>query len=119
LLVGAEEYWAGHMDFRLPAGRVVPALLGESRAEVIVVNVLLPFAAAWGEAASRPGLAEKAREMYRRYPALAENALEKHMRRQLGISRCPVSSARRQQGLLHFYKTLCSQGKCLKCPFGG
>jgi hypothetical protein len=116
LLVAAEGYWERNLDFGSPAGRVVPALLGESRAEVIVVNVLLPFAVAWGQTNSRPALAEKALEIYRHYPALAENTLEKHMKRQLGISRCLVNSARRQQGLIHVYKTLCSQGRCLECP---
>jgi hypothetical protein len=119
LLVSAEGYWKANMDFGSPAGRIVPALLGEGRAGVIVVNVLLPFAAAWGRAASCREPAEKASEIYRRYPGLAENTLEKHMRRQLGISRCLVNSARRQQGLIHVYKTLCSQGKCLECPLGG
>ncbi len=119
LLVDAAGYWRRHMDFGMPAGRSVPALLGESRAEAIVINVLLPFAVAWGRTAARPALAEKALEIYRRYPASAENTVEKHMRRQLGISRCPVNSARGQQGLLHIYKTLCSQGKCRACPLGG
>lgn len=116
LLVSADGYWERNLGFGLPAGRVVPALLGESRAEVIVTNVLLPFAVARGRTNSRPALAEKASEIYRGYPALAENTLEKHMRRQLGISRCPVNSARRQQGLIYIYKTLCSQGKCGECP---
>ena len=116
LLISAEGYWGGNMDFGLPGGRVIPALMGESRADVIVVNVLLPFAVACGRANSRPELAEKASEMYRRYPVLAENTLEKHMRNQLGINRCRANSARRQQGLIHVYQTLCSQGKCGECP---
>jgi hypothetical protein len=37
---------------------------------------------------------------------------------QLGITRYLVNSAQRQQGLLHIYKTLCSQGKCDSCPLG-
>jgi hypothetical protein len=115
LLVSAEGYWSGNMDFGLPSGRAVPALLGKSRAGAIVVNVLLPFAVAWGQADSRLELAEKASEIYRRYPASAENTLEKHMRYQLGINRCQVNSARRQQGLIYIYKTLCSQGKCREC----
>ncbi len=48
LMVGAEGYWAAELDFGLPAGRSAPALLGRDRAAEIVVNVLLPFAAAWG-----------------------------------------------------------------------
>lgn len=116
LLVPAEGYWARHLDFGRPGGGANLALLGRGRAADIVVNVMLPFAAAWGECASRPELAAGAREIYRDYPVLAENTLEKHMRRQLGINRHIISSARRQQGLLHIYKNLCSQGRCQECP---
>jgi hypothetical protein len=112
LVVAASDYWAENLDFGLPARGTAPALLGEDRAGIIIVNVLLPFIVAWG----RPALAEKAAGMYRRYPALVENSLERHMRRQLGVSRLPVHSARRQQGLLYLYKTWCSQGKCGECP---
>jgi hypothetical protein len=116
LLVSADGFWSVNLDFGLPSHGVAPALLGENRAGVIVVNVLLSFAVAWGQAASRPGLKEKALGIYHRHPVLAENTLERHMRRQLGISRVLVNSARRQQGLIHIYKTLCSQGKCPQCP---
>ncbi len=116
LLVAAEGYWGSHLDLGLPGRRSIPALLGMNRAEVIVVNVLLPFAVAWGQVNDCPGPAEKALEIYGRYPVLPENTLERHMRRQLGVSRYSVNSARRQQGLIHIYKTLCSQGKCDECP---
>jgi hypothetical protein len=116
LLVGAEGYWGDNLDFGLPGSRGLPALLGTNRAGVIVVNILLPFAVAWGRLNGRPALAEKALEIYRRYPVLPENTLERHMRRQLGLGRYTVDSARRQQGLIHIYKTLCSQGKCEECP---
>jgi hypothetical protein len=118
LLVNTAGFWEENLDFGLPARRITPALLGEDRAGIIVVNVLLPLAAAWAQAALRPKLAEKVLEIYHRYPALAENTVEKHMRRQLGIAGCSVSSAQRQQGLLHIYKTLCAQGKCGECPLG-
>jgi hypothetical protein len=118
LLVAAEGYWGAYLDFGLPGGRCLPALLGRGRAADIVVNVLLPFAAAWGRAGARPGLAVKALEMYRQYPVLAENTLERHMVKQLGIGRYLVSTARRQQGLLHIYRAFCAQGKCRDCPLG-
>jgi hypothetical protein len=96
----------------------MPALLGKGRADDIVINVLLPFAAAWGRADSRPALAEKALEIYRRYYCLNKNTIERHMAKQLGIRGNIISTARRQQGLLHIFKTLCSQGKCRECPLG-
>lgn len=118
LLVAAEGYWGAYLDFGLPGRGCLPALLGRGRAADIVVNVLLPFAAVWGRVSMRPELGVKACETYRHYPMLAENTLERHMVKQLGIGRYLVSTARRQQGLLHIYKTFCSQGKCRDCPLG-
>jgi len=116
LRVTTDGYWAGHLDFGLPSRRSIPAILGEGRAADIVVNVLLPFATAWGRLTAQPELAMKAFELYHHYPELAVNTIERHMRNQLGISRYLVNSAQRQQGLIHIYRTLCSQGKCHSCP---
>jgi hypothetical protein len=118
LLIAPNDYWGQYMDFGLPGGGVIPALLGRERATEIIVNVLLPFMFARGEAEGQTNPAEKAREIYRNYRAPAENTLEKHMRKQLGIGRYPVNTARRRQGLIHIYQTRCSQGKCDDCPIG-
>jgi hypothetical protein len=118
LRVNTDGYWANHLDLGLPSRMSIPALLGGGRAADIVVNVLLPFAFAWGRLAAQPELAIKAFDLYRHHPRLVVNTIERHMRNQLGISRYLVNSARRQQGLIHIYKTLCSQGKCHCCPIG-
>ncbi len=115
LVVIAQGYWANHFDFGRPTGRPVPALIGHARADDIAVNVLLPFAAAWSRLVGEPGISAKAMQVYRDYPQLAVNTVERHMRGQLGLSAAQVNSARRQQGLLHVYRTLCSQGGCGGC----
>jgi hypothetical protein len=119
LRVTTEGYWAHHLDLGLPSRMSIPALLGGGRAADIIVNVLLPFAVAWARLTAQPELAVKACDLYRHYPKLGVNTVERHMRNQLGISRYLVNSAQRQQGLIHIYKTLCSQGKCDSCPMGG
>jgi hypothetical protein len=118
LKVNAEGYWAEYLDFGMPVRGPAPALLGGGRAADIIVNVLLPFMAARDRLSSDKNMTEYAIELYRNYPVAAANTLEKHMLKQLGIDRRTVSSARRQQGLLHIYRTLCSQGKCSVCPLG-
>ena len=115
LMVNTDSYWASHFDFGPGSRLIAPALLGGGRAADIVVNVVLPFAFAWSKLASRPELARKALELYRRHPKLSANTIERHMVKQLGISGNLVNSACRQQGLLHIYKTLCSQGRCSYC----
>jgi hypothetical protein len=91
---------------------VAPVLLGQARAADIVVNVLLPFVYSRGPAE----LSQSALKLYRDYHAVSENSLVKHMRQQLGLSRYPVNTARRQQGLIHLYKTQCLEGGCNMCP---
>jgi hypothetical protein len=119
LQVAADGYWARYLDFGLPGQRGIPALIGIGRAADIIVNIILPFTAAWGLENSYHELARKALEIYQHYPRLAENTLERHMRKQLGINGYLVNSAQRQQGLIHIYRTLCSQGRCHECPLSG
>jgi hypothetical protein len=92
------------------------ALLGADRAANIALNVLLPFALAWGRTNSRPAMSEKAVRLYRSYPAAVSNSIERHMCGQFGIDRKTVNSAVRQQGLLHIFKSFCSVGGCRHCP---
>ncbi len=116
LIITTDGYWASHFDFGSAGRQIMPTLLGDSRAADIAVNVLLPFIFAWGKLTSQPVLARKALDLYGRYPRLSVNTMERHMSKQLGISSDIVSSAQRQQGLIHIYNTLCSQGKCRYCP---
>jgi len=113
--VTADGYWASHFDFGLDSKTDNPTLLGRWRAADIVVNVLLPFTLAWGKVNSQPEVEEKTFELYRGYPRLAANTVERHMMKQLGLNSSLVNSAQRQQGLIHIYNTLCSQGRCNCC----
>jgi hypothetical protein len=116
LIVTAGGYRAGQFDFGGESRAGTITLLGAERAAVIMVNIILPFACAWSRANSRPELGEKALRLYRHYPRLGENTVERHMREQLGLSPFLVNSACRQQGLIHVYKTLCVRGRCNSCP---
>ena len=118
LAVTTGGYWASHFDFGLSAGIRSPALLGTGRATDIVVNVILPFTFGWAKVSSQLELERKVFDLYRGYPRLAVNSIERHMRQQLGLTSNLINSARRQQGLIHIYNTLCSQGKCDCCPLG-
>ena len=115
LVVTTTGYWANHFDFGLDTVRN-PTLLGSRRAADIVVNVLLPFTFAWGKLTSQLELERKALDLYRSYPKLVVNSIERHMKKQLGLNSSLVNSAQRQQGLIHIYNTLCTQGRCNCCP---
>lgn len=118
LLVKAEGYWAGQVDFghsRLVSGQ---ALLGRERAAEIIINVLLPFFLCWSRIRAETALERKIRDIYHSYPRTQTNSIERHMLHQLSLAPARVKTARRQQGLIHFYKTFCTQGKCTDCCLG-
>jgi len=118
LVVTSGGDWARQLDSGSGSRKSGQTLLGSRRATDILVNVLLPFTAAWSKSTSQLELERNAVEIYRNYQKLAENAVERHMKNQLGLTNRLVNSARRQQGLIHIYNTFCIRGRCDNCPLG-
>ena len=88
------------------------APIGRSRAIELLVNAVLPWAAALGE----PDVWAAACEAYARLPRPAHYGslafLEENLR---DGRRSLVTGARQQQGLLALYKSQCTQGGCGRC----
>lgn len=82
-----------------------PSQIGTSRARDILVNVVLPCLHAYADVFDDEELREAARVAYDQAPRLQENEVTREMRRLGGIGRTLKISARRQQGLIHLYKT--------------
>ena len=84
------------------------ALIGADRASDLAVNVVLPFARAWGNQTRDAGLSARALALYRGWPPLQENAVTQEAARLLGVTGDEGNplrrTARRQQGLIRVYK---------------
>ena len=88
-------------------GQRAPAFIGEGRARDLLVNVLLPFFHAKGGITGASWMEARALDLYCQMPLLQENAITREMRRQLLPPDSPlVLGARRQQGLIHLYRTV-------------
>jgi hypothetical protein len=114
--VPARGYWRERLAPGL-AGRGRPgALIGRARATELLVNAVLPWAAARAETGGRPEEAGRARAAFGRLPRPAPYGrlafLERNQAREDGGL---ALNARRQQGLLALYKAECSQGGCGRC----
>ncbi|MFB0556985.1 MAG: DUF2851 family protein, partial [Dehalococcoidia bacterium] len=116
LTVTSDGYWRDHFDFDVRSKTKISALLGNSKAGEIVVNVILPFAFSWGELANEAKLTENAIELYHNYPKLAENCITRHMKKQLGFEEPFDFTACHQQGLIHIFRNYCREGRCSQCP---
>ena len=115
-----DGFWATHHDFDRPLPAPQPWLVGSGRAGEVVVNVLLPFAYALGQAASEKALSERALTIYRRYPSGPPNRVVREMALQVGGSDGPklARGACRQQGLIHLYRHWCDSRDCARCAAG-
>ena len=99
-----EQCNAKHLSNRLTAR----PFIGQSRARDMAVNVVLPFMHAYGGIVRSPVLHGKCFELYDAFPKLSDNEITREMARLLSSDTAPISvtGARRQQGLIHLYKSL-------------
>ena len=87
----------------------------------MVVNVVLPFFYSWAEERRDARLRDRCLELYRAHPPLSQNSITREMERMLlpdGASKT-VTTALRQQGLIHLYKKRCLGLLCQGCAFDG
>lgn len=90
------------------------SLLGRSRALLMLVNVILPFAYALGKKENNDMLFRRSLDLFRRCPSTGENIVIRHFRHLWGL-RLKLN-AQEEQGLLRLENFFCSQGKCNQCP---
>jgi Protein of unknown function (DUF2851) len=83
--------------------------IGRGRAQVIAINVLVPFAAA-------AGLAAEAEALWPRLPGEPSNRVLRYMAEQLGSPGVRFRGACQQQGLLHLFRHTCAARVCERCP---
>src|SRR5579883_196631 len=95
------------------------AELGPQRIDAVAVNVLLPFAAAYGQATCQYLLAENATQQFLRYPPEGGNQITRYMRREiLGDLAGVAAGAAGEQALLHIWHRWCHEKVCALCPLG-
>ena len=111
-----DAYWARHFDFGKPTRRPAPALVGVGRAREILVNAVLPFAAAMGHALGNSDLPRASAAILAALPGGAWNQDSRYMIQTLGIERRGLGGAKAQQGLLRLHRRWCRDKRCGVCP---
>lgn len=111
-----DAYWFRNYDFGRPARRPAPALVGASRAREILVNAVLPFAAAMGRARGQPDLTRASADILAALPGGMWNQDSRYMAHTLGIARRGLGGAQAQQGMLRLHRRWCRDKRCAACP---
>ena len=110
-VVGEEDFWHRRYTIDGPEHSRPIDLLGAGRATTMVVDVLLPAAAALAQLGYEPSALEAIRALYVCHPRVPSNEITREMVRQFfGADRARavlVNSACRQQGLIQLYRDFC------------
>lgn len=91
--------------------------LSLARTDILLCNVLLPFALAVALIENDASLAAYAQALYEKHPGLPSNRITRMMCRQLGLPTEPPGSCQ-QQGLHYIYQQTCREKRCHLCMMG-
>jgi hypothetical protein len=118
-----DEYWSYHFTLGSKTQSRASELIGASRAQEIVVNIVLPFVAAYAENNGDRTLYETAKAHYARLPAVPSNSIIRLASSQLfeesATARRFIKTTRQQQGLMQIFHDFCVNDKsaCRQCQF--
>jgi len=91
--------------------------LSLARTDILMCNVVLPFAAAVAFLERDTLLAEQAQELYLNHPGLPSNRITRMMCMQLRLREEPRNSCQ-QQGLQYIHQQTCQEKRCELCIAG-
>jgi len=118
LLIKAEGFWTQHYRFDESLDKRVerkdPTLIGKDKARDIIVNTVIPVVYLYGCETKDGFLKNSVRELFGRFPKLAENSITRGMREQLGKPK-QIKSSFQQQGLIYLHKLYCKPLRCSDC----
>lgn len=120
---GEADFWGRRYALTGPEQSRPIDLLGTGRSTTMVVDILLPAAAALAQLGREPISLAVVRALYRCHPRLPTNEVTRDLERQFfgfGHARLTiVDSACRQQGLMQLYRDFClnESETCQECAF--
>ncbi len=116
-MVKSEGFWASHFVFDQAAQSRIDYFIGESRADEIIVNIILPIISLYFEIFRQRELSVKVIKLYLNYYQRNENNLVSEVSNDLHLTDAWHRSVL-YQGMIELYRNYCSQEKCLECPIG-
>ena len=111
--VKASAYWDAHYNFNKKSKRKVEKELGDSSAQLLIINVVIPFLFVYGEKQNKAALKNRALDFLEQLPSESNSVISKWEK--LGIN---SRSAFESQALLQLKNRYCEAKKCLNCHIG-
>lgn len=116
-IVKGEGFWKNHYVFDQKSNSEIKYFIGASRADEILVNVVLPFMAVYFEIYGNQQLVKKVFKMYSTYEQKSENQIVNDVSKSLNAA-TQVKKTIFAQGMIELFRNYCSKGRCLECEIG-
>lgn len=110
--VQASAYWDTHYRFSV-MGPTHPKRLGDSTADVLMINAVVPLLFCYGRFHKDERYCEKALR-FLEYTDAEDNAIVRHY----ADRGMPPGNAMQSQALLHLNRYYCKRKRCLECSIG-
>lgn len=117
-LVETHGFWKTHYRFGEPAKKNLTMLVGATRADEIVQNVVVPICFLYARIFKDKEVRRATVEIFNYCLPATENSILKTMDEQLVKGKVKLNSARLQQGALQLYKFYCVEERCGECAIG-
>lgn len=116
-IIKAKGYWKTHYVFNKPANYELKYLIGVSRCNDIVVNVLFPFISIYAEIFGKKEVAKKVLRLFSNYTQRDDNNTVELIANSLDVDDAWHRSIL-AQGMIEIYRNYCTKNRCLECKIG-
>jgi Protein of unknown function (DUF2851) len=117
LIVKAKGYWQNHYVFDKKAKIEIKYFLGLSRADEIIINVILPTLAVYFDIFENKAASRRVKNLYLNYVQKSSNQIVNQVESSLQLSKLKLKSAH-IQGMIELFRHYCVKEKCLECKIG-
>ena len=115
--VKAQGYWKKHFVFDQPSNVELKYFIGTSRADEIIINIILPIMSIYFEIFNKNDLAKKVLKLYLNYYQIGNNSIVYEVNDTLQLKDASKRTVF-HQGMIEIFKEYCSKERCLECEIG-
>jgi hypothetical protein len=117
LVIKGDGFWHNHYTFDSAANIKINYFVGVSRADEIIVNVILPVFSVYFNIFNRKDISQKVLKVYLNYYQQSENSLVNEIAGTLNLNDAWKRSVL-YQGMIDLFRNYCSKNNCLECSIG-
>jgi hypothetical protein len=116
-VIRSDGFWKTHYVLDQPSSNDINYFVGASRADEIVVNVVLPFFSVYFDVFANQTFSKKILKIYNIYQQKSENQIINDMAVSLNMTEYAKRTVY-AQGMIELFRSYCSKNKCLECDIG-